>query len=99
MELAARPQLEPWVSPPETAMELDWAPLTRIDLSKFESLDDRKALANDLKQAINTWGFWSVVNSGIPQELVDRMFAISAAFFNLSAQEKNSVPMDAMYVT
>ncbi|KAE9402496.1 Clavaminate synthase-like protein [Gymnopus androsaceus JB14] len=96
MEPAMRPQLEPWVAPPETAMELDWAPLTRIDLSKFESLDDRKALANDLKQAISTWGFWSVVNSGIPQELVNRMFSISSAFFNLSVEEKNSVAMDAM---
>ncbi|KAL0574444.1 hypothetical protein V5O48_007508 [Marasmius crinis-equi] len=86
--------LERWVPPPETKAELDWAPLLTVDLSRFDSPGGKESLAAELKGAVTTWGFWTVINSGIPQSLIDRHFAIASAFFNQPLEEKRKVVTD-----
>ncbi|KAL0572662.1 hypothetical protein V5O48_009303 [Marasmius crinis-equi] len=86
--------LEPWVAPSDTKAELDWAPLLTVDLSRFDSPGGKQSLAAELKDAVTTWGFWTVVNSGIPQSLIDRHFAIASTFFNQPLEEKRKVLTD-----
>ncbi|KAF8893258.1 gibberellin 2-oxidase [Mucidula mucida] len=75
-----KPTVQPWTIPPPTSASLDWAPLVIIDLSKFDTPGGKEALAADLKDAVKNWGFWTVVNTGISQEQLDRQLAIGNAF-------------------
>lgn len=65
--------------------------LRRIDLSDFETNFDR--IADELWDAAVEVGFFQIVNHGIPQERVDRAFAMSRAFFDLPAGIKEQYPL------
>ncbi|KAI9151384.1 putative 2OG-Fe(II)oxygenase superfamily protein [Paramyrothecium foliicola] len=73
---------------PETQEDLDWADLPAIDLSKYGTPEGNKALAQELIEAVRTKGFFYVVNFGIPQEVVNRQFALGQAFYELPLEEK-----------
>ena len=88
------PPITPYTSPPPTTASLDWAPLSIIDLSKFDELGGKEALANELKDVVRRWGFWVVTGTGIPQEDVDRQLGIANAFFQQPLEEKRKVPCD-----
>ncbi|KAF6828210.1 flavonol synthase, partial [Colletotrichum musicola] len=45
---ASRPLVKPWSRPPQTQEDLDWAPLTTIDLSRFDELGGKQELAKQL---------------------------------------------------
>lgn len=88
------PPIAPYTSPPPTTASLDWAPLSIVDLSKFDEPGGKQALANDLKDAVKRWGFWVVTGTGIPQEDVDRQLGIANAFFQQPLDEKRKAPCD-----
>lgn len=92
--LAETPPITPYTSPPPTTASLDWAPLSIVDLSKFDELGGKEALANELKDVVKRWGFWVVTGTGIPQEDVDRQLGIANAFFQQPLEEKRKVPCD-----
>ncbi|KAF7358295.1 Flavonol synthase [Mycena venus] len=85
------PSLQSWIPPKPTESELDWAPLIVIDLAKWDSPGGKQQLARDLTHAVRNVGFWVVINSGIPQEAIDRQFSLATTFFNLPLEEKNEV--------
>ncbi|KAL0952481.1 hypothetical protein HGRIS_006745 [Hohenbuehelia grisea] len=89
-----KPSLPLFHRPPETQVPLDWANLTTIDFSRYDAPGGKQALASELKDALRKCGFWTVVNAGIPQVLVDRQLAIAQAFFALPVEQKRSVPCD-----
>ena len=62
-----------------------------VDLSKFVDGDasSRASFVEELGAAFHTVGFVGVVNHGIPQDLVDRFYAASKAFFALPKDIKN----------
>ncbi|CAK7236584.1 hypothetical protein SBRCBS47491_009686 [Sporothrix bragantina] len=73
---------------PETSYELEWAQLATLDLSKFDQPGGKEVLAKQLEQAIQTIGFFYIVNFGLSQEEVDRQFAIGKSVFELPSEEK-----------
>ncbi|ODN83498.1 hypothetical protein L202_01632 [Cryptococcus amylolentus CBS 6039] len=79
---------------PETKEDLDWADLPTIDLAKFNDPEGRKELAQTLLEAIRTKGFFYVINFGIPQEKVDRQFALGSKFYDLPLEEKSKYTPD-----
>jgi isopenicillin N synthase-like dioxygenase len=62
-----------------------------IDLSERSSPDGRRALAVAIGKACEESGFFTVVGHGVPQALVDRMYATTKAFFELPDSEKDAV--------
>ncbi|KAF5392111.1 hypothetical protein D9757_003208 [Collybiopsis confluens] len=86
-----RPNLVPWTEHPPTSESLDWAPLAMIDLAKFDRLGGKEELANDLRDAVKQWGFWTVINTGIPHEQLSRQLSIGNTFFKQSLVEKKKV--------
>jgi hypothetical protein len=92
--ISSKPQVEPWIGHPETQVSLDWAPLQIIDLSKFDTPGGKQELANELRDAVKNWGFWTVVGTGIAQEQLDRQLSIANAFFKLPLDEKKKVACD-----
>ncbi|OWZ37806.1 flavonol synthase [Cryptococcus neoformans c45] len=83
------PQIFQYDYVPETKEDLDWADLATIDLSKFNNPEGRKELTQTLLEAIRTKGFFYVINFGIPQEKVDRQYALGSNFYDLSLEEES----------
>ncbi|ERT02928.1 hypothetical protein HMPREF1624_01232 [Sporothrix schenckii ATCC 58251] len=73
---------------PETAYDLEWAELATLDLSTFDQPGGKEALAKQLEAAIQSVGFFYIVNFGLSQEEVDRQFAIGKSVFELPMPEK-----------
>ncbi|KAL7412582.1 hypothetical protein BDY24DRAFT_435240 [Mrakia frigida] len=73
------PYLAPWVAPPETKQNLEWASLETIDLKLLDnpSPSVRADLIALAKRALSTDGFLYVVGTGIPQETLERHLAIA----------------------
>lgn len=67
---------------------VDWADLVTLDLAKFDEPGGKEALARQLFEALQTIGFFYIVNFGLAQEEVDRQFAIGKAVFDLPSEEK-----------
>jgi isopenicillin N synthase-like dioxygenase len=67
---------------------LSWSEVANIDLSTFNSPGGKEALAKQLIEAVRTKGFFYVTGYGIPQEEVDRQFALGQAFYELPLEEK-----------
>lgn len=67
---------------------VDWADLVTLDLARFDEPGGKEALARQLFEALQTIGFFYIVNFGLAQEEVDRQFAIGKAVFDLPTEEK-----------
>lgn len=64
----------PWVRPPPTAEQLDYAELASIDLSKWPVR--KTELLEDMRHAVHDVGFWFVVGHGISDREVVRQLSI-----------------------
>jgi len=84
--------IKPWSRPSQTSENLDWAPLPKIDLSRFDEPGGKQELAKELYHAVTQVGFWVVVNSGIDDERVIRQFSIGNTFFKEPLEEKRANP-------
>lgn len=89
-----RLELPKFTPPPDTTASLDWAPLTIIDLSRFDAPGGKEKLAKELGDAVKRWGFWVVTSTGISQNQVDRQLDIGNAFFKQPLEEKRKVACD-----
>jgi isopenicillin N synthase-like dioxygenase len=94
MPALVKPPIVSWTPNPETKEQLEWAPLSIIDLSRFDEPGGKEALANELRDAVQRWGFWTVVNTSITQEQLDRQLDLANTFFKLPTEEKRKVPCD-----
>ncbi|KAK7185079.1 gibberellin 2-oxidase [Paraphaeosphaeria sporulosa] len=84
--------IEKWVRPEPTKENLEWAPLSTIDLSRFDEPGGKQELAKQLYDAVTRVGFWVVTNTGIDDERVLRQFSIGNTFFKGSLEEKKRFP-------
>jgi hypothetical protein len=73
--------IKPWSRPQPTTENLEWAPLVKIDLSRFDEPGGKQELAKQLYDAVTRVGFWVVVNTGIDDERVLKQFSIGNTFF------------------
>ncbi|KAJ3852114.1 Clavaminate synthase-like protein [Lentinula lateritia] len=85
--------LAEYVPPPPTTEQLDWADLAIIDLSKAGTLEGRKALADEVVQAMNTQGFFYLVNHGYAVEQTRRIFSIASSTFDDVDNEEKKMYM------
>lgn len=69
-------------------MEVKWAELVTLDLSKFDQPGGKQALATQLKDAVHNVSFFYITNVGLSQSDIDRQFAIGKEFFSLPTEEK-----------
>jgi hypothetical protein len=91
MPALIQPDLKPWPVPKETETDLDWAPLAILDFAKWDTPGGKEQLARDLTDAVRDMGFWVVTNPGVPQEAMDRQFALANTVFSLPEEEKDEV--------
>lgn len=79
---------------PPTTADLDYADLVTLDLSLFDTPSGKEQLANQLKTAISTVGFFYVTNFGLPPEKVDEQFAIASSLFSMPSSSKMKYRVD-----
>jgi len=82
------PQLGSFQYVQETKENLDWADLVTLDLSKYNTEEGKKELAQELINALRTKGFFYVKNFNIDQERVNRQFSLGREFYELPLEEK-----------
>ncbi|MBL8698874.1 MAG: isopenicillin N synthase family oxygenase [Alphaproteobacteria bacterium] len=70
---------------------IDVAPLAGDDLAA------QRAVAAQMREAAERIGFFYVRNHGVPQPVVDRMFATSKAFFALPPETKAGVTINEIH--
>ncbi|ORY27485.1 hypothetical protein BCR39DRAFT_538233 [Naematelia encephala] len=92
--MAIKYPIKPWNRPEPTKCELDYADLTNIDLSKFETEEGKLELVETIRHALTDVGFWIVTNTGFSEEEIEQQFAIGQAFFDLPLAERQSNPCD-----
>ncbi|KAJ7025656.1 hypothetical protein C8F04DRAFT_1212803 [Mycena alexandri] len=76
------PAPPPYVPPPASNENLEYADLAIIDLSKSRTEAGRQALAAQLVEAMVTHGFFYVVNHGYTQAQTTRVFSIANLTFD-----------------
>jgi isopenicillin N synthase-like dioxygenase len=59
-----------------------------LDLSLARSISTLPTLVRQLDEACKTTGFFYIVNHGVPKQLIDKVFSLTAQFFALSDDEK-----------
>ncbi|KAG9135919.1 hypothetical protein Leryth_002614 [Lithospermum erythrorhizon] len=62
-----------------------------VDLIDIKDKTTRKNIVEQIGQACEIWGFFQVVNHGIPQEIMDEMIQGVDSFHNLPNKEKMEV--------
>ncbi|PIN00448.1 Flavanone 3-dioxygenase [Handroanthus impetiginosus] len=79
-----------YTNPTETTASDPDDPIPTVDLSLLTSDDaDQKSKAiQELGRACQEWGFFMVVNHGIPEALMKAMLEAIDEFFNLPEEEK-----------
>ncbi|TRM58072.1 hypothetical protein BD626DRAFT_586345 [Schizophyllum amplum] len=86
---ASRPTPPAYTPPAPTEEKLEYADLAIIDLSKAATAEGRKALAEEVSEALRSRGFFYVVNHGYTQEQNHRIFSIAdVTFEEVSEREK-----------
>lgn len=67
---------------------MDYVQLVNLDLAKFDDPEGRKELAQELYQAATGYGFLTLTNHGISDEVYQRQMQISNAMMTLPAEGK-----------
>lgn len=67
---------------------MDYVKLVNLDLSKFDDPVGRQELARELYEAATGYGFLTLTNHGISDEVYQRQMQIANAAMTLSPEEK-----------
>ncbi|XP_010519309.1 PREDICTED: flavonol synthase/flavanone 3-hydroxylase-like [Tarenaya hassleriana] len=65
-----------------------------IDLSRLEDPEDAKNVVSEIGKACEKWGFFQVINHGIPCEARQRVESVARAFFDMGMEEKMKIKRD-----
>ncbi|KAF9237234.1 hypothetical protein BU15DRAFT_88824 [Melanogaster broomeanus] len=85
------PECPVYVAPPPTQLDLDFADLAIIDLSKAHTPEGRAELAPELRDALRTNGFVYAINHGYTQAQRDRVFDIADVPFTAVPPEEMKI--------
>ncbi|KAI9568579.1 hypothetical protein HD554DRAFT_2259773 [Boletus coccyginus] len=85
------PDCPRYIPPPQTQLDLDFADLAIIDLSKAHTPEGRAELAPQLRDALRTNGFVYAINHGYTQAQRDRIFDIANVLFTAVPREEMKV--------
>ncbi|KAF3346540.1 hypothetical protein VdG2_05200 [Verticillium dahliae VDG2] len=80
--------LPKWKRPEKTKNKLPWADIKTIDLQKFDLPGGKQELAEELRDAVHSTGFFSLINTGFNPEEVQRQYDIAKSFFGLETVDK-----------
>ncbi|XP_059454766.1 2-oxoglutarate-dependent dioxygenase 19-like [Corylus avellana] len=68
--------------------EAETIPTIDVSLLTFGTPDQRSKVIQDIGNACRDWGFFMIINHGVPETLRDEMLKGCQSFFNLTEEEK-----------
>ncbi|KAI0896214.1 gibberellin 2-oxidase [Annulohypoxylon nitens] len=80
--------LPPYTPAAPSQEPLDYVKLVNLDLSKFDDPAGREELARELYEAATGYGFLTLTNHGISDEVYERQMQIANAVMTLPPEEK-----------
>lgn len=84
-----RPPEERFIFPSPNEIVEEQVPVIDLQgLSCCEGSVEREKVLKEVAHACEEWGFFQIVNHGIPEALMEAMMNVSKAFFDLSVEEK-----------
>ena len=78
----------------DTSIDADEIPVIDVRGVFSDNLDDRKAVAEQIREACHRIGFFYMINHGIRQEFTDNTFEQARRFFSLPTETKMRVSTD-----
>ncbi len=84
----------PKLKPIEVGDEIPVLDLSNVILNSHNSTSQQ--LISEIGSACQSWGFFQVVNHGVPAELRRKVEAVAKKFFAGSLEEKRKVKRDAL---
>ncbi|KAK8706630.1 hypothetical protein V6N13_050185 [Hibiscus sabdariffa] len=84
---------EPDHRPKLSTMEVDEIPVIDLSVSGTEKL------TSEIGKACQKWGFFQVINHGVPLESRNRVEKVAKAFFDLPIEEKREATRDELNFT
>ncbi|KAH9960933.1 hypothetical protein BC827DRAFT_374324 [Russula dissimulans] len=89
MPIAVLPPVPHWTPIKPTGEQLEWAELEVIDLAKAKTQAGRAEQVEKARNAMHKQGFFYVINHGLDEAQVERVFDIAAVpFEQVSSEEK-----------
>ncbi|XP_057842674.1 jasmonate-induced oxygenase 2 [Cryptomeria japonica] len=86
-----RPPEERFTSPTPSEDVEEQVPVIDLEgLNCCEGSIEREKVLKQLAYACENWGFFQIVNHGIPESLMEAMMNVGKAFFALSVEEKQA---------
>lgn len=82
---------EPEQRPKPSTIEVDGIPVIDMSVSGTGGIEK---LASEIGNACRKWGFFQVINHGVPLELLDKIKVAAKAFFDQPVEEKRKVKRD-----
>nr|XP_028962206.1 naringenin,2-oxoglutarate 3-dioxygenase-like [Malus domestica] len=74
---------------------IDLTPITNREMSAGSNSKAVEELAAKIGEACRTWGFFTVINHGVPSDIRRRIMEASRKFFALPLEEKKKVSREA----
>ncbi|KAJ7518298.1 hypothetical protein O6H91_21G062700 [Diphasiastrum complanatum] len=68
--------------------ETDLLPVVDLQSLSTGKADDRQQIVNNIAYACKEWGFFQIINHGLPLGLIQRLRELAICFFHLPAAEK-----------
>ncbi|KAB2043285.1 hypothetical protein ERO13_D01G005800v2 [Gossypium hirsutum] len=87
---------EPEQRPKSSTIEVDGIPVIDMSVSGTGGIEK---LASEIGNACRKWGFFQVINHGVPLELRQRVEKVAKAFFDLPIEEKRKAKRDDLNFT
>ncbi|XVF67646.1 hypothetical protein PTKIN_Ptkin10aG0138100 [Pterospermum kingtungense] len=96
-EIDAAFVVEPEHRPKPSTIEVEEIPV--IDLSVSNTEDQLQQVASEIGNACKNWGFFQVINHGVPLELRQRVEKVAKTFFDLPIEDKRKAKRDELNFT
>lgn len=88
-ELQHRPKLE--IIEAQGIPQIDLSPLIKSSPANSDAIRD---LVGEVRDACRNWGFFQVINHGVPLESREKLMSASKRFFDQPLEEKRKVRRD-----
>lgn len=86
-----------FIQPPEFRPKLQNSIETDDEIPVIDLSTDHKQLVLDVGHACQKWGFFQVINHGVPSELKARIEKAAKEFFDQPIEEKQKVKRDEVH--
>lgn len=98
LKTAGKEPIPKWVPPPQTKEDLEWVDLRVLDLALLDGTpEQQKQLEQTCKDALTNEGFLLIVNHGVDDETMQRVFDLANWIVNgdaMSDEDKKEYEWD-----